>query len=89
MKCAVVELPGGARAIVCGGSRVHRCRCGRLATKQCDWKMRKLPSGRLATCDAWLCDECTHSAAEGKDLCPKHRTEWERHPANPQQEMPL
>lgn len=89
MKCSVVNV-GGTRMIVCGPRRIKVCCvCGAPATKECDWKMRKLPSGRVATCDKGLCDAHTFSPAPEKDLCPPHRKAWEEHPANKQDALPL
>lgn len=81
MKCTPVNLGNGAQAIVCGGSRVQKCACGRLSTRLCDWKI-----GRGRTCDARLCDQCAYSPAPGKDLCPTHAAAWNRHPKNPSSE---
>lgn len=49
-----------------------RCTCGsgRPATLLCDWKVEG------GTCDARLCEACTHVPAPDKDLCPKHASEW-------------
>lgn len=71
MTCHHVPLPGGGHAIVCGPTK--RCKCGRKATLECDWKVPKKKSG---TCDAGICATCTTSPAPGKDLCPKHAAEW-------------
>lgn len=75
MACEQIALPGGGSAIVCGGRRSQRCRCGRTATLLCDWKLAGDPHGR--TCDAPLCDRCTTSPAPEKDLCPKHAAAFE------------
>jgi hypothetical protein len=69
MTCEHVSLPGGGTAIVCSSHRSKRCKCGLPATLLCDWKV---PSRESGTCDAPLCEGCTVSPAEGKDLCPKH-----------------
>jgi hypothetical protein len=79
MTCERVTLPGGGSAIVCGPRQPYdRCRCGRIATLLCDWKM---PEGatirKSGTCDTPLCERCTTSPAEGKDLCPKHAEAFE------------
>lgn len=77
MACEHVQV-GGTVAIVCGVRR-RKCPCGRRATLECDWKA---PARRSGTCDAPLCDRCTHHPeAHGrvnfdKDLCPKHAAEW-------------
>jgi hypothetical protein len=65
----VIELPDGARAIVCHSGprpRPRRCRCGRPAHLLCDYPL--LTGG---TCDAPLCDACT-VRRRGKDYCPIH-----------------
>ena len=83
MKRTSVQLPDGARAIVCSGRRrAKACRCGRPSTRLCDWRIAVPaaeggPAARV-TCDAPLCDSCTHSPAPGKDLCPSHAEEWQK-----------
>ena len=72
MQCQVVPMPGGGNAIVCGPTT--RCKCGRKARLLCDWKM---PSKASGTCDKPLCSSCTFSPAPDKDLCPKHKAEFE------------
>jgi hypothetical protein len=71
MTCETHVLPGGVRAIVCGPKR--RCKCGRRATLECDWKV---PSRKSGTCDRPICDRCTTSPAPDKDLCPAHAAEF-------------
>lgn len=76
MACEHVNLPDGARAIVCGPRRRQRCECGKPATLLCDWKR---PGKRSGTCDAGLCDDCTTKPAPDKDLCSVHArayAEW-------------
>lgn len=74
MPCTVTTLPGGQRAIVCTArGRQKRCGCGNPSTKLCDWKV---PSKKSGTCDAPLCERCTHVPAPDKDLCPQHAAEW-------------
>lgn len=89
MPCTKIALPGGGVAIVC--SRVNErppppcefCRA-RPAKRRCDWKVLKLrgPRGGVlkkptpGTCDAWLCEVCTHEPAPDKDLCPHHAAKW-------------
>lgn len=68
MGCEHVRLPGGHAAIVCSPTR--RCKCGRRATLECDWKVATRRSG---TCDAPICAACARSPAPNKDLCPKHQ----------------
>jgi hypothetical protein len=77
--CEHVRLPGGGTAIVCGPRRSHdRCRCGRIATLACDWKMPKGTTVRkTGTCDKPLCERCTVSPAPDKDLCPTHAEAFE------------
>lgn len=74
MTCEHVSLPGGGTAIVCTTGRGKRCKCGRRATLACDWKV---PSRKSGTCDAPICDRCTTSPTEGKDLCPTHAAAFE------------
>lgn len=81
MACEFVRIPGdgplgGATAIVCGPRRKRdRCvSCGRPAGLLCDWKV---PENKSGTCDAPICDACTHSPAPDKDLCPDHRSAWQ------------
>jgi len=71
--CERVALPGGGRAIVC--SETKRCRCGRRATLECDWKV---PSRKSGTCDKLICTNCAKSPAPGKDLCPEHARAFEQ-----------
>lgn len=76
MPCASVRLPNGAIAIVCGPrQRTKRCGCGsgKPANLLCDWKVKGATG---ATCDAPLCQHCTHASAPGKDLCPTHARRW-------------
>lgn len=70
------ELPDGtiASGIVCTAGRRKRCKCGRPATLECDWKMPQRKSG---TCDAPLCSRCTTSPAPDKDLCTEHAKAFE------------
>lgn len=76
MACEHVTLPNGARAIVCGPRRPYdRCRCGRIATLLCDWKLPEDQRGsarKSTTCDKPLCDRCTTSPRPDRDLCPTH-----------------
>jgi hypothetical protein len=75
MACKTVKLPSGGTAIVCGvRSKRQPCvSCGRPASNLCDWKVQERVSG---TCDAPVCDACTHSPAPEKDLCPDHARAW-------------
>lgn len=90
MKCTPIRMPNGNVGIICGPRRIKVCIvCRAFATRECDWNMRKLPSGRQTTCDAGLCDEHTFSPAPGKDLCPRHREAWSKHPMSAQRALPL
>lgn len=66
MGCTHVKI-GEAHAIVCG--KTERCKCGKRATRLCDFKV---PAKKSGTCDAPLCEDCAIVPAPGKDLCPKH-----------------
>lgn len=68
MPCNRVNV-GGVTAIVCTSGRRKRCRCGKPATLECDWKVPKRKSG---TCDKPICSSCAISPAPGKDICPDH-----------------
>lgn len=74
MGCEVVKI-GDVRAIVCGRDRRRskRCKCGAIADRQCDWKVKGKRSG---TCDAWVCQACSVEPAPGKDLCTAHAAAW-------------
>lgn len=74
MGCERVQVPGGGSAIICG-VRHRKCRCGRRATLECDWKV---PGRRSGTCDRPLCPRCSFSPAPGKDLCLDHREAFEQ-----------
>lgn len=76
-----MKLDDGGSAIVCVNERVRRCRCGKRATRLCDWR-----TGRGRTCDVPICDDCATSPKEGKDLCPAHAEAWKHHPRNPKRE---
>jgi hypothetical protein len=69
MVCERITLPSGGAAIVCSSRRRQRCRCGRPATRLCDWKV---PTRRSGTCDAPVCSNCSTTPAPDKDLCPPH-----------------
>lgn len=73
MKCLLHE-PANNPAI-CGGESLLRCPCGREHTRTCDFKVY---GGD--TCDAPLCDQCAHSPAADKDLCPRHKKLAEARP---------
>lgn len=87
MPCERVRI-GDSVAIVCSRGRRKASpacvKCGCIATRECDWKVLKLRGARGAvltkpkpgTCDAPLCDRCTHQPAPDKDLCPEHAAKW-------------
>jgi len=71
--------------IMChSGPRNRICGCGNNFTRVCDWKI-----GRIRTCDAALCDDCTTEPSKGKDLCPICAGIWATHPANKYQQQEL
>lgn len=76
MKCATVKV-GGVTAIVCGSPKRPK-KCAKCRTKPgtrlCDWRLGL--SGY--TCDVPLCEDCTHSPAPKKDLCPAHVEEFKQ-----------
>lgn len=77
LTCEYVPVPGGV-AIACSRTRKRRCKCGRAADLLCDWKV---PGKKGGTCDKPICNRCTTSPAEGKDLCPDHARafmEWKK-----------
>ncbi len=71
MKCTNIKLQGGQRVIVCGSQRVDTCVCGQIGTRLCDWKTTV-----GCTCDVLLCNDCSTSPAERKDLCRAHAELW-------------
>lgn len=71
MTCERVNI-GGNVGIVCGLKR-PKCKCGRAATLECDWKV---PTKKSGTCDAPICERCTTRPAPNKDLCAKHAAEF-------------
>lgn len=73
MTCHPFTTPEGGRGFVCTSGRAKRCRCGRRATLECDWKV---PTRKSGTCDAPICASCATSPAPGKDLCATHAAEW-------------
>lgn len=88
MACTVLDLGGGARAIVCGPRRRSKpcVECGRPSSRLCDWKLQGAKAGQ--TCSRALCERCTTSPAPDKDLCRAHARAWERHPKNPNRKDP-
>jgi len=80
MPCTVVKF-GSTTGIVCSrGQRTKRCRCGEIATRECDWRVKDRKSG---TCDRPLCERCTHEPAPEKDLCKEHAALWEARGSRP------
>jgi hypothetical protein len=74
MTCQRVNV-GGHVGIVCGvRGRKLKCKCGRPATLECDWKV---PTRKSGTCDAPICERCTTRPTPGKDLCARHAAEFE------------
>lgn len=74
MTCHPIDIPGVGRGFVCTSGKRKRCACGRPATLECDWKV---PGRKSGTCDAPICARCTTSPAPGKDICPKHKPDFE------------
>lgn len=74
MTCEHVTMPDGGTAIVCSSRKRQRCKCGRDAFLLCDWKV---PGKRSGTCDAPICNVCGISPAPGKDLCAKHKVDFQ------------
>lgn len=75
MRCTTVRMTDGVTTIVCGRDRLHKCWvCGRLASWQCDAPVgRKDWSGRVPTCDRWLCaDHRTKGERRNTDYCAEH-----------------
>jgi hypothetical protein len=77
MPCYRVRV-GDSVSLIRTSRRLTQCRCGRLAERECDWKIA--PG---ATCDAPICSVCTVSPSPGKDLCPAHAIAWAKHRSNP------
>lgn len=88
MTCSPVKLPDGTRAIVCHkGAPIQQCSvdgCFEFATHACDWKVGERQDG---TCSMPMCDKHRTNVGKGKDLCPRHASEWAHHPANRQPEL--
>lgn len=67
------NLPGGGTVHLHFGSKGNRnapkpcCACGCISSRLCDWKR-----DAFHTCDAPLCERCTWSPVDDKDLCPRH-----------------
>lgn len=75
MTCHPIKNESGRTIGFCCTTRGprKRCACGKVATLQCDWKVKERKSG---TCDAYICAACTTSPAPDKDLCPTHAEAW-------------
>ena len=66
--CVHMTLPGGGTAIVrMSGKRPEPCRCGKPATKLCDY-----PMGGRKTCDRPMCADCIGRTDGDKDYCRTH-----------------
>jgi hypothetical protein len=77
MPCNTVKLRNGFTAIACSGrQREKQCAyCGRASSRLCDFPVQR--AGKPATCDAALCERCTWSISEGRDLCRAHAPLWD------------
>lgn len=69
------DKDGNPIGIACGRGRrpgTHQCsnKCGRVATRQCDWALTGKKKGK--TCDRWLCATCATRIGPNTDLCPPH-----------------
>jgi hypothetical protein len=72
--CQRIEYPDGV-AIICGGPhRTKFCACGRVASLECDWKVKTRKSG---TCDAPICAKCALQVGPDKHLCRAHQKAYE------------
>jgi hypothetical protein len=84
MPCEVIKFPDGGHGIICSrGPRTKPkpcVRCGEPSSQLCDWKVTNRKSG---TCDRPLCQRCTFSPAEEKDLCPEHAATWKARGSQP------
>lgn len=65
-----LDLPGGGVAIVCGRSPSKRCKCGKVATIQCDYPVVR--KGVAGTCDRHCCRSCATNVGPNRDFCPPH-----------------
>lgn len=61
---------GSVTGWACSRGTRHRCKCGRVATQQCDFPLRGSKAGQ--TCDRWLCNQCAHHVDPDSDFCPAH-----------------
>ena len=76
---------GKVRGFICGRRQSKACefcrkrgrKRAKTSTALCDWKVGKTATGKIKTCDAKLCGDCSSSPAPGKDLCPPHAAQWE------------
>lgn len=73
MPCKVVQLPGGAHAIVkMAKDRPRKCSVCRRSIA--DYKLCDFPVSQSGnkTCDAVLCDQCSSHRGDDVDYCPTH-----------------
>lgn len=54
-------------AIICGTKENICYKCGKIATKLCDY-----PTGEHTSCDKPMCVECANSIGHDNDVCDKH-----------------
>lgn len=66
MICTPTDFGNGMTGFVCSSGTRKRCKCGRVATLLCDWKVGS------GTCDKPICEGCAIQPAPGKDLCHEH-----------------
>lgn len=64
-----LQLPNGARGILCTRSPRPRCACGRPATLQCDAHSQR----KSGTCDRHVCEACATEVGPDRHLCQVHR----------------
>lgn len=66
---------GKVRGIICSRSPVQLppChRCGRPATRLCDFRLPAPAGGAERTCDRPLCPACTRRVGRDTDYCDEH-----------------
>jgi len=61
---------GTISGFACTRGPRKRCKCGRPATRLCDWQLSGPKAGK--TCDAPLCDRCAARVGPGRDYCQAH-----------------
>lgn len=70
MPCHHIELPGGARAIICTRTKPKKCfYCGRPSEILCDYPVEGNKSG---TCDKPCCHLCSKRVGPDRDYCEAH-----------------